>query len=563
MTAASFDVIFDALAGASIAGAVVALGVWALSAAAGRLPAAVRCTVWWLVSLKLLLGLASIEPVAVPILPPSMAVTSTLSTSAAVTHAVTPLAESQAAVTFTWRAALIVIWLGGLAVAAVLAIGQWRRVWSIRARARAADAGLARQVRELSRRSGLSAPPRVRFSSEIDAPMVTGLIRPVVVLPSGRWASLTAEQQQMAICHELVHVRRRDLWLGLVPSLAERLFFFHPLAHLAAREYVITREAACDAAVLRVLDAEPRDYGRLLVTLGVAPLPGGVSASGAPHSFSSLKRRIGMLNLGAPTLAHRLAGWTLSAIALGALLPLELVARPATALVAEQEAGAPTTATTLTKRNSTRSGFEYMLVLGDNEGTFEAGNFERQRQRRDEPGLWFKLGGQTYEVRDPASIDQAAAIVKPVAEIGRQQGEIGAKQGLIGAQQGIVGAKQGEVGARQGAIGAQQGLLGARQGVLGARQAADLTDAEKEQIQKEQQKIDREMHELNAKMAALDKEMREVSASMPDLSVDMEKLSKQMDVLSGKMADASAKADAQMRELAEKLIKLGKAKTIN
>ena len=27
---------------------------------------------------------------------------------------------------------------------------------------------------------------------------------------------------------------------------------------------------------LRVLDAEPRDYGRLLVTLGVAPLPGGV-----------------------------------------------------------------------------------------------------------------------------------------------------------------------------------------------------------------------------------------------------------------------------------------------
>ena len=119
-----------------------------------------------------------------------------------------------------------------------------------------------------------------------------------------------------------------------MPSLAERLFFFHPLAHLAAREYVVAREAACDAAVLRVLDAEPRDYGRLLVTLGVAPLPGGVSASGAAHSFSSLKRRIGMLDHGSPTITVRLAGWALAAAALVALVPLTLVERPAAAQTA-------------------------------------------------------------------------------------------------------------------------------------------------------------------------------------------------------------------------------------
>jgi bla regulator protein blaR1 len=562
MTATSLEVMFDALAGASIAGAVVAVGVWALSAAIGRLPAAARCTLWWLVALKLLIGLTPIQPVAVPILPPAIAAPTVLSTAAAATPAAPQSVEIPIVGIFSWRATLIVIWLGGLVAAAALAIGQWRRISSIRARSHTADAGLLSVARELSERSGLSTAPGVRFSPEIDAPMVTGLMRPVVILPSRRWPSLTALQQQMAICHELVHVRRRDLWLGLVPSLAERIFFFHPLAHLAAREYMVAREAACDAAVLRALDAEPCDYGRLLLTLGVAPLPGGVSASGAPHSFSSLKRRIGMLNLGAPTLAHRLAGSVLAAVALGALLPLELVARPATEVVVEQEASAPKTHTSVTK-HSTRSGFEYMLVLGDKEGTFESGNFESQRHRRDEPGLWFRFGGRTFEVRDPASIDQAAAIVKPVSEIGRQQGEIGAKQGAIGAQQGIVGAKQGEVGARQGAIGAQQGLLGARQGVLGARQAADLTDAEKEQIEKEQQQIDREMRELNAKMAALDKEMREVSASMPDLSVDMEKLSKQMEILSGKMAAASARADAQMRELAEKLIKLGTAKPIN
>ena len=73
----------------------------------------------------------------------------------------------------------------------------------------------------------------------------------------------------MALAHELMHVRRRDVLLGCIPALAERLYFFHPLARLAAREYVIAREAACDAAVVRALDVPADDYGRLLLRLGV------------------------------------------------------------------------------------------------------------------------------------------------------------------------------------------------------------------------------------------------------------------------------------------------------
>ena len=376
--------------------------------------------------------------------------------------------------------------------------------------------------------------------------MVTGLMRPTVILPSRRWSSLTALQQEMAICHELVHVRRRDLWLGLVPSLAERLFFFHPLAHLAAREYVVAREAACDAAVLRALDAEPRDYGRLLVTLGVAPLPGGISASGAAHSFSSLKRRIGMLDHGSPSLAVRLAGWELAAVAVVALVPLTLVERPsaaeATPVVLDQPAASPQKSEPVNEvvvQRSQGARLDYTLVLGGKDGTISSGTFDDRRLELrhdgDERVLWFRRGGKSYEVRDSAAIDQAAAIVRPMTEIGRQQGEIGAKQGAIGAQQGLIGARQGEVGARQGAVGARQGELGARQGTLGAREARELTKAEREQIEQERAKIDREMEELNAKMAALDKEMNAVAASMPDLSGEMNELSKQMDVLSRKM----------------------------
>ena len=317
------------LASASIAGAVVALGVWAVVALVGRLPVAVRCALWWLVALKLLTGLAVIDPIPLPVLPPAAPVTTIIHATASSTVALP--AQEPIAPTVTWRSAVIGLWLGGLVVATALAISQWRRVGALLARSHEVDADVAALVGRLSSRAGVSSPPDVRFSDEAEAPMVTGVLRPTILLPTRRWASLSASQQEMAICHELLHIGRGDLWLGLVPLVAERIFFFHPLAHVAAREYVVAREAACDAAVLRVLEAEPCEYGRLLVTLGVAPVPGGVAASGAADSFSSLKRRIGMLDHGLPSVTVRLAGWVLAAAAVAALVPLTLVERPSAA----------------------------------------------------------------------------------------------------------------------------------------------------------------------------------------------------------------------------------------
>jgi hypothetical protein len=125
-----------------------------------------------------------------------------------------------------------------------------------------------------------------------------------------------------------MHVKRRDLALGWVPALAERLFFFHPLAHIAAREYLTAREAACDAAVVRALDVPADDYGRLLVRLGV----GGASAmpmlaadSSSP-SMSSLRRRLHMLqHLSGPH--SRRTALAIAAVMIVLLIPIQLVAR--------------------------------------------------------------------------------------------------------------------------------------------------------------------------------------------------------------------------------------------
>jgi hypothetical protein len=129
-------------------------------------------------------------------------------------------------------------------------------------------------------------------SPEVDSPQVVGLWRPTILLPLEE--RLSDEDLDLALMHELAHVRRGDLVLGWIPALARALFFFHPLVHLAVREYALCREAACDALVVSRGGTVAKTYGRLLLRLGVAPHPHH-ALPGASPTFHTLKRRLLML----------------------------------------------------------------------------------------------------------------------------------------------------------------------------------------------------------------------------------------------------------------------------
>ena len=100
------------------------------------------------------------------------------------------------------------------------------------------------------------------------------------------------------LAHECVHIRRGDLYLSLIPWLAQTLFWFLPPMYLAMREFELAREAACDQQTLAALALQPRAYGELLVKLSsVSPLPVPSSAMALSAGFTQLKRRIEMLNI--------------------------------------------------------------------------------------------------------------------------------------------------------------------------------------------------------------------------------------------------------------------------
>jgi beta-lactamase regulating signal transducer with metallopeptidase domain len=631
----------DTLLRASVESAVLVVLVWLLIRAVPTLSAGARAMLWWCAAAKFVVALAWTAPIEIPLLPARAAGATevapyenpigatevapyeyTIGDSAAAPQAHAPAGEANP----RWRGpreraetALLVVWAGGLLVAFGMLAWCWHRTVALVRRASAAPSDIDALAGELAAALGLRRAPRVRMSPEVESPVVAGFARPVVLLPL-RFTDLSIRHQRLSLCHELMHVARGDLWMGCVPALAERVFFFHPLARLAAREYVFWRESACDAAVLEALGAEPHEYGRLLIDLGISAPRASFAAAGASWSFKALKRRIhmlGHLSRASRSRTSRLAAATAVLLALGAWVPLRLVARPsfpelqtpaaqASATSAEASLDAqvepparpapprPPVPARRAAQPETRD-LAYVLFLGgDGERTHMSGSradIERARSVRkgNESLLWFRNASGEFVVRDPAILQQVEQVWKPVGELGAKQGQLGAQQGALGSKMGELGAKQGEIGAQQGHLGARQAAIGAQQTVIGAKQAAigakqaelaarewEASEAQRKEIDTGQRELDRqmraldeEMKKLNAPMRALDEEMKALGARMQefekpmrDLGAQMEALGGQMETLGREMERASARAQTQMRELLDRAIASGAAKSV-
>ena len=569
---------------ASIEGAVLVAGIWLVGRLSTRLSAATLTLLWWCAAAKFLLALVWITPIELRLLPARPIAPAAIDASASETRdrvislvasafrwkdaAAAESAQHSSAARIlpaeagsheSWTAVAQVVWLGGAGLMLAAGVWRWRAIGAAVRRSVDAPADTVDLAAGVARSLGLRAAPRVRMSAEVRTPLVAGIVRPAVLLPADRFPRLSEDERRMTLCHELAHVKRADLWFGCVPALAERIFFFHPLVRLAAREYALCREAACDRTVLATLDASPQAYGRLLLTLGVAPGRTAAAAAGASWSFFTLKRRISMLR--ESSVASRRTPWLAPAIvatAVVAMLPIRLTARPDVI-----EPGVALSTPAADQSGPKEPHLNYVLFLDEHHtntsGTRQDIDTARRYRRNGERLLWFRDDGREYVLRDPSTLDRVLELWRPVDELGEQMGVVGGRQGELGAQQGAIGERQGRIGAEQGRIGAKQGELGARQGELAAREVRARSDGDRRAIEAAYRQIDDEMRALDRQMRETDTRMRELEKPMDDLNVRMEALGREMDALGKKMDEAVKKAEGEMRVLLDSAISSGTA----
>ncbi len=85
------------------------------------------------------------------------------------------------------------------------------------------------------------------YSPDAPTPMIMGYLRPIMVLPR---ADYTQEQMSFIIKHELIHFKRRDIWVKLLMAAAVSLHWFNPLVWLMRRRADVDMELSVDDGVV-------------------------------------------------------------------------------------------------------------------------------------------------------------------------------------------------------------------------------------------------------------------------------------------------------------------------
>jgi bla regulator protein blaR1 len=166
----------------------------------------------------------------------------------------------------SWQSWLVIAWLCGVCwriVSILMLRGRVQRL--LRRTVPASEAGLLSLVDELSGQLGLRRGPRVHLIDEAVSPLVCGVFRPVLVLPTGLVASIDEAACRQVLLHELAHIQRRDLLWGWLPEIARMAYFFNPVAHWLCSRIRLERELACDQIAMAHSGKDAGAYALTLV----------------------------------------------------------------------------------------------------------------------------------------------------------------------------------------------------------------------------------------------------------------------------------------------------------
>jgi len=158
-------------------------------------------------------------------------------------------------------------WLAGIALMSVRLFRQWVGVRRLRI------IGVSEPSRKwtemfdaLKSKIGVRSRVSMLVSDIVDAPMVVGWLRPLVLVPATAFTSLTPDQLQTVLAHELQHIARRDHLVNMLQAFIEVLLFFHPVTWWLSRQIRVERENCCDDGALLVTGS-PRTFAEALLVL--------------------------------------------------------------------------------------------------------------------------------------------------------------------------------------------------------------------------------------------------------------------------------------------------------
>ena len=302
------------------------------------MPARLQCWFWRLAVLKFVMVLLCPTLLNLPLLPappvpaPLPEITLPAAASMSVVMSAIPVEQVEPNPLPSLSTILCFVWVIGASWSLARLLIHWRRATRLQNQSHSiASTSVMEQLTMQGKLFGLRRLPRVVEVEGSDSPMLIGTLRPTIVFPTDTLRKLSISEQTMVLGHELAHVRRWDLFWGLMASVVRAIFFFHPLVSWSERQLRFAQEVAADQLAIARQRRKPVNYAGLLVSvvgkLGPRPSVTSIAVETAGTAHSLAKRLIAMTRTGYTSRRVIAAsGILLIAVVLLGLVPWRLVA---------------------------------------------------------------------------------------------------------------------------------------------------------------------------------------------------------------------------------------------
>ena len=184
------------------------------------------------------------------------------------------------------------IWvIGSVVLAGRLLMGRFLLLRFCARSRMVTDEELRLKVQGMARKLGMDRSVQVLETAHIQTPVVFGLFRPTIALPTGFTEQFNCRQQEAILGHELAHLAAHDpLWYLLADALVS-LLWWHPLVWVARSRLQVASELAADEACV-LAEHGPETLAECLVSIAKEMHgPGAMEAIGIEGS--AFRSRLG------------------------------------------------------------------------------------------------------------------------------------------------------------------------------------------------------------------------------------------------------------------------------
>ncbi len=167
---------------------------------------------------------------------------------------------------FSWQAMLLALWIIGSLTWFTLAGRRAFRFNGWLRKANPTSPELDDLVQSVAQRLNLSRLPRAVMFEGIASPLLWSFGGQAwIAFPAKLMDSLSSEERETLIAHELAHYRRADHWFRWLEVMLIGIYWWHPVVWWIRRGLRQAEEDCCDAWVLWAYPSSEKPYARTLL----------------------------------------------------------------------------------------------------------------------------------------------------------------------------------------------------------------------------------------------------------------------------------------------------------